>query len=67
MRLNQINPISYSLILALSYFFIFTCINFLLLKNNDIRTPIVGAIIFSIAYLIMQKILRIRIEKKIKK
>ncbi|NYT03350.1 MAG: hypothetical protein GKC00_01440 [Candidatus Methanofastidiosa archaeon] len=67
MRLEEINPILYSLLLAFSYFVIFTVINFFLLKNNDLKTPIIGAIIFSMAYLILQKILKIRIEKKIKK
>jgi hypothetical protein len=67
MRLNDVNPILYSLILAISYFVFFTVINFFLLKNNDIKTPIMGAIIFSIAYLIIEGILKIRIEKKIKK
>jgi hypothetical protein len=67
MRSNEINPVLYSLLLAVSYFVFFTLVNFFLLKNNDIRTPIIGAIIFAIAYLILQKILKIRIEKKIKK
>ena len=67
MRLNEINPILYSILLALLYFVFFTSFNFFLLKNNDIKTPIAGAVIFAIAYLIMQKILKIRIEKKIKK
>lgn len=67
MRLNEKNLFLYAFLLALSYFVFFICLNFFIFKNNDYKMPLIGAIIFSIAYLVMQKILRLRIEKKIKK
>ncbi|KYC45363.1 MAG: hypothetical protein APG12_00823 [Candidatus Methanofastidiosum methylothiophilum] len=67
MRLNEMNSFVSAIVLALSYFVFSMFINFFLLKNNNYKIPIIGAITFSIAYLAMQKILRYRIENKIKK
>ena len=67
MRLNETNPFLYAILLAFSYFVFFMVINFFLFKNSDYKLPLTGAIIFSIAYLLMQKILKLRIEKNVKK
>ena len=67
MRLNEMNSIIYSFLLAFSYFVVFLGINYLLFKNNDYKMPLIGAITFSIAYLILKRFMELRIEKKIKK
>lgn len=67
MRLNEMNSILYAFLLAFSYFVFFIGINYLLFKNNDYKTPLIGAITFSVAYLILKRVMEHRIEKKIKK
>ena len=67
MRLNEMNSILYAILLAFIYFIFFIGINFILFKNNDYKTPLIGAITFSIAYLVIKRLMEIRIEKKIKK
>jgi len=67
MRLKEINSMLYLLLLASSYFVFFIGINLFLLKNNGFKMPLIGTIIFVIAYLTIQKILKHKIEKKIKK
>ena len=67
MRLNEMNSIIYAILLAFIYFIFFIGINFFLFKNNDYITPIVGAITFSVAYLVIKRLMELRIEKKIKK
>jgi len=67
MRLNEINSTLYAILLAFIYFIFFIGINFILFKNNDYITPLIGAITFSIAYLTIKRLMELRIEKKIKK
>lgn len=67
MRLNEMNSILYAFLLAFSYFVFFIGVNYLLFKNNDYKTPLMGAITFSVAYLVLKRFMEIRIEKKIKK
>ena len=67
MRLKEMNSILCALILAFSYFVFFIGINYIVFKNNDYKTPLIGAITFSMAYLILKRFMEIRIEKKIKK
>ena len=67
MRLNEMNSILYAILLAFIYFIFFIGINFILFKNNDYKTPLIGAITFSIAYLVIKRLMELRIEKKIKK
>ena len=67
MRLNEMNSIIYAFLLAFSYFLVFLGINYLLFKNQDFKMPLLGAITFAIAYLILKKFMELRIEKKIKK
>lgn len=67
MRLNEMNPFIYASLLAFSYYIFFIGINYFIFKNNDYKTPLIGAITFAMAYLILKRFMKIRIEKKIKK
>jgi len=67
MRLNEMNSILYAILLAFIYFIFFIGINFILFKNHDFKTPLIGAITFSVAYLTIKRLMELRIEKKIKK
>lgn len=67
MRLKEMNSILYAILLAFIYFIFFIGINFILFKNNDYKTPLIGAITFSVAYLVIKRLMELRIEKKIKK
>ncbi len=66
MRLKEMNSILYAILLAFIYFIFFIGINFILFKNNDYKTPLIGAITFSVAYLVIKRLMELRIEKKIK-
>ncbi len=67
MNTKEMNPFIFALILAFLYYIFFILFNYFFFNNIDYRTPFIGAIIFSTAYIVMDKILKIRIEKKIKK
>ena len=66
MRINDLNLFSSGLILALSYFIVFSLFEYSVYKKISLTRPIVGAIVFFLAYLAFRRYMIGRIEKKIK-